>query len=219
MKRCLFSLLALVIHAQASLALTVEESALIEQAIDPGVTSISWEESSAIKAMGPDAVAPILEAYAIGDEAQRAKLASLLYRLKFKNEKAKELLLRDVKTQNPDLRISVQYALGTVSNDQIVVKTLLDNMRNDGNAFFRDKAACALAYDQPHLDNHQKYYLYRGLIDGLSDDKQQVRNIAIKALKIHTGQTMGYSAAGGPENREAAIAQWNEWLREYQQSL
>ena len=39
---------------------------------------------------------------------------------------------------------------------------------NDSNALFRDKAACALAYDQIHLTDEQKVQLYEGLISGLS---------------------------------------------------
>jgi len=47
--------------------------------------------------------------------------------------------------------MSVQYALGRVSSDVSVVDALLDNMQNDALLLFRDKAACALAYDQVHL--------------------------------------------------------------------
>ena len=45
----------------------------------------------------------------------------------------------------------MQWALGRVSDDPAVVDVLLENMRNDPNPLFRDKAACALAYDQIHL--------------------------------------------------------------------
>ena len=48
---------------------------------------------------------------------------------------------------------------------------LLDNMRNDANPLFRDKAACALAYDQIHLTEKQKVRLYEGLINSLNDAK------------------------------------------------
>ena len=45
----------------------------------------------------------------------------------------------------------MQWALGRVSDDPDVVDVLLENMQNDPCPLFRDKAACALAYDQIHL--------------------------------------------------------------------
>ena len=83
----------------------------------------------------------------------------------------------------------MQWALGRVSSEDKVVDTLLGIMRNDHTELFRDKAACALAYDQIHLSDTQKVDLYAGLIGGLDDRKPQVRKISIQALKIHTGQT------------------------------
>ena len=56
-----------------------------------------------------------------------------------------------------------------------VVDVLLDNMRNDPVPLFRDKAACALAYDQIHLAPAQKLRLFEGLIGALDDPKPQVR--------------------------------------------
>ena len=103
------------------------------------------------------------------------------------------MLLQDIHTQNEKLRLQVQWALGRVSDDTQVVDILAGIMRDDPNALFRDKAACALAYDQIHLTEKQKVQLYGKLIDALSDPKPQVRAIAIQALSIHTGQTKGFN--------------------------
>src|SRR5207247_437736 len=116
-------------------------------------------------------------------------------------------------------RLQVQWALGRVSDDTQIVDILYDIMRNDPNALFRDKAACALAYDQIHLTEKQKVMLYRKLIDALSDSKPQVRTIAIQALNIHTGQSKGFNPGGTDEERQNAIARWNLWLAEYERNL
>src|SRR5262249_49426393 len=106
-------------------------------------------------------------------------------------------------------------ALGRVSPDIDVVDVLLDNMQNDANPLFRDKAACALAYDQIHLTEKQKVHLYEGLIGDLDDPKLDVRSIAALALNIQTGQTKGFNANAAPAQRQAAIREWRKWLDEY----
>jgi len=212
-------ILVVAAYTQNCLALTPDEADLVNRAIASRAPVVPLEDRMAIKAIGSEALDPIAAAYAEGDEAQKIRLASLLWHLGLENEKAADVLLKDAKTDHTELRLMVQYALGSVSGDRIVVETLLDNMRHDKRALFRDKAACALANDQRHLDYQQRYYLYRGLIDGLGDELYQVRDISIRALQIHLGQRMGYDPAGSPEERNASIASWNEWLKEYQQSI
>jgi hypothetical protein len=123
--------------------------------------------------------------------------------------------MADVHTKNQSLRLQVQYALGRVSDDGDVVEVLLDNMQNDANPLFRDKAACALAYDQIHLTEKQKVRLYEGLINALSDPKVDVRSIARLALRIQTGQTKRFKATGSSTERELAVREWKKWLEEY----
>ena len=124
-------------------------------------------------------------------------------------------LLKDAHTTNPDLRIAVQYALGRVSDSEKVVDTLLEIMRNDGSPIFRDKAACALSYDQIHLTEAQKVRLYAGLIDALADPKPQVQVIAITSLKILTGQDKGFRRSDPPEKKQQSMEAWKRWLAEY----
>jgi HEAT repeat protein len=135
------------------------------------------------------------------------------------SEEAEEALMRDVHTGNPDLRLAVQYALGRVSDAPEVVDTLLDTLQNDGNPLFRDKAACALAYDQVHLNPAQKVRVYEGLIQALSSPMAQVRAVSIQALSILTGQTKGFHYLLDEERRERSIAMWEKWLEEYRGKL
>jgi hypothetical protein len=83
----------------------------------------------------------------------------------------------------------------------------------------RDKAACALTYDQPHLSPRELVRLYAGLIRALSDGKQQVREIAILALRLRTGQDKGFQAGAPLEERQKAVRVWMDWLAEYKRSV
>lgn len=211
--------LVLILYTATCFSLTDTELEMIDRIIHSGETRIPAEDVLAIGKFGAAAHEQLNKAYEQADAAGKARLANLFWRLGAKNPDATELLLADAKTRDRSLRLSVQYALGSVSDDPIVVETLLDTMLNDNNGLFRDKAACALANDQPHLDYHQKYELYRGLIIGMSNELFQIRDISFRVLKIHTGQSLGYTPYGGPEKRVESLVRWNEWLAEYQQSL
>lgn len=169
----------------------------------------------AIRVMGPSVLPQLAKIYEQSDEAQRATIANVFYSLAWKSDDAKRALLRDVHTKNQTLRVQVQWALGRVSDDPMVVDVLLENMTEDGNPLFRDKAACALAEDQIHLTPHQKIRLYEGLIHALDDPKPDVRAIAVQALQILTQQTKGYNPGAPPEQRRLAKEAWQRWLDEY----
>lgn len=169
-----------------------------------------------LKKMGAGVMDELAALYQTSSEQERVMIANAFYQLGWKSSSAKQALMRDVHTDKRYLRVSVQYALGRVSNDDDVVDVLLKNMQEDENPYFRDKAACALAYDQPHLTEAQKVELYRGFIGALSDPKPQVRAIAIKALSIHTGQTKGFDPNGLAEDREYIKKEWENWLKEYE---
>jgi hypothetical protein len=153
--------------------------------------------------------------YQSAGESDRAGIAAAFYGLGWKSPEAKRALTPDVHTANQALRIQVQYALGRVSSDADVVDVLLDNMQNDANPLFRDKAACALAYDQIHLTEREKVRLYDGLIRALSDAKLDVRSIAALALSIQTGQTKGFDANADAARRDASVREWRKWLDDY----
>ncbi|MGZ5494667.1 MAG: HEAT repeat domain-containing protein [Thermoanaerobaculia bacterium] len=172
-----------------------------------------------LKAMGPEVLPHLARIYSKSSEDDRAVLAWIMYSIGQKSPEARAVLLKDIETQNPRLRLQVQWALGRVSDDTEVVDILAKIMMSDENPTFRDKAACALAYDQIHLSEKQKVKLYGKLIEGLSDSKRQVRMIAIKALEIHTGQTKGFDPNGTDEDRRNSITRWKLWLDTYEKNL
>ena len=180
---------------------------------------VAREDAEGLRALGPKVLPEMVRLYTNGDLAQRARVANLLYRLGWKSPEAAGALLRDVRTPDVGLRIAVQYALGRVSDQPVVVDELLHNMMDDPNPLLRDKAACALAYDQIHLSEAEKVRIYEGLIRALASEEQQVREIAILALQIHTGQRKGFIPFAPPEKRRESIARWQRWLAEYKASL
>jgi len=200
------------VAAALSLAIFASAGSTLDQAV-------AADDLEAIKAMGPSVMPRLARMYGAGDEERRQRLASIFYRLGWKSEEAKDALIKDVHTPNQGLRLEVQWALGRVSNDVSVVDVLLDNMQNDAQLLFRDKAACALANDQIHLTPAQKVHLYEGLIRALDDPKMDVRRIAALVLQIQTGQDKGFRFAGPPEARARAVEAWRQWLAEYRSQL
>jgi len=178
-----------------------------------------WEE---LRALGPGIMGELAELYrSRQDPAQRERVAGAFYQLGWPSEEAAAALLPDVEgeTVEPRLRITAQYALGRVSDDPMVIQVLLRNLRHSRGLRIRDKAACALAYDQIHLSPAQKALLFRGLIGSLDDEKPDVRRIALQALRIHTGQSRGYDPDGPREERLEAMGGWYRWLDEYESQL
>ena len=178
-----------------------------------------WDRFAELEAMGRDVLPVLARLYEQSDLAERREIANVFYRLGWESPEAKQVLLADLHTADPNLRLSVQWALGRVSGDEDVVPLLLEIMRDDPNPLFRDKAACALASDQIHIDPAQRLRLLAGLVGALEDPKPQVRQIALQALQIHTGQTKGFQPNGQPEARAAAVARWRRWLAEYERNL
>lgn len=177
-------------------------------------------EYNSLKYQGPGVVDDLVRLYqSTSDPEKKASIAIAFYVLGQKSEKARVALLADAHTLHEQLRIRVQWALGRVSNDDVVVDTLLDTMRRDPNPLFRDKAACGLASDQIHLTEPQKYGLYQRLIALLDDPNFETRDFAIRILQIHTGQRRGYHAALPEEVRRERTERWRQWLEEYRAAL
>ena len=212
-KYLLISGLLLLIQGMTSVSMAAVSEIEVRELLGPPV------RIDQLRAHGPDVLPVMARFYTSADEAGRTRIATTFYRLGWPSQEAYQALIQDIHTTNPQLRLQVQWALGRVSGEDIVVDTLLDIMRNDGNVLFRDKAACALAYDQIHLGEQQKVALYSGLIDGLEDPKQQVRDISIKALQIHTGQTRGFKAVADESQRARSVQEWRKWLAEYRANL
>jgi len=191
---------------------------------DPSIAQLQqWvagHNVAAIRALGRPVLPKLVRLYeASKEDGFKARVAQTLYELSWESPEAKVALMKDVHTLNQDLRLQVQWALGRVSSDQDVVDTLLANMRRDPNPLFRDKAACALAYDQIHLTEQQKFRLFGSLIEALRDEKSDVRHIALLALQIHTGQTKGFDPGASRADREQKVKLWQSWLEQYKLGL
>ncbi len=168
-----------------------------------------------LRTIGPEAIPALLFLYETGDDPLRVQLAGMFHELAWPSPLVESALLRDIETKNVELRLAVFYALGRVSSDPEVVEMLLDILQHDPNPLLRDKAACALAYDQVHLkEPRQKVRLYGGLIRALSSTEQQVQALAIQALSILTGETKGFHPAFPPERQQRSIEMWERWLNE-----
>ena len=173
-----------------------------------------------IKKLGPDVMPLLINSYKNAtDDLTKSKVAWVFYRLSWRSEEAKEIMLEDIHTTDSALRLQVQWALGRVSDDPVVVESLVHNMTNDSNPLFRDKAACALASDQIFQSPEQRYTMLEKIIDSLADEKAQVRHIANLALEINTGQIKGYQYNLELEERQKAIERWRAWLEEYRINL
>ena len=182
--------------------------------------AVEANDLEGLRAIGPDAVPALLFLYETGDDPLRVQLARLFHELAWPSPEVERALVRDLETRNVELRLAVYYALGRVSSDPEVVELLLDVLKHDPNPLLRDKAACALAYDQVHLkEPQQKVRLYEGLIQALSSSERQVQALAIQALSILTGETKGFHPAFPPDRQQRSIAMWERWLTEVKAGL
>ena len=173
-----------------------------------------------LQTIGPEAIPALLFLYETGDDPLRIQLAGLFHELAWPSPEVERALVRDMQTRNVELRLAVFYALGRVSSDPAVVEMLLEVLRYDPNPLLRDKAACALAYDQVHLkEPRQKVRLYQGLIQALSSSERQVQALAIQALSILTGETKGFHPAFPPDRQQRSIEMWERWLTEVKAGL
>ncbi len=180
---------------------------------------VETQDLAGLRERGPAILPQLVELYRGSDEAGKANVAWIFYELGWKSEAAKDAMMADVHTADANLRLQVQWALGRVSADDAVVDVLLDNLQNDQNPLFRDKAACGLASDQIHLTDSQKARLYERVIGLLESPRVETRRLAIQILEVHTGQRKGY-IFGAPEAvRADALAAWKRWLAEYREAL
>jgi HEAT repeat protein len=208
-----FLLVPLTIHAQAPFP--GEEMTLSQRV----TLALEANDLEGLRAIGPEAVPALVFHYETGDEALRLQIAQLFHELAWPSPEVERVLMTDVRSHNIELRLAVFYALGRVSDNPEVVATLLDILQNDPNPLFRDKAACALAYDQVHLREPQKVQLYAGLIQALSSPERQVQALAIQALSILTGETKGFHPAFPPDRQQRSIEMWERWLTEVKAGL
>jgi hypothetical protein len=189
-------------------------------AVDPAVREAALQGNLEIlRARGPAVLPQLVSLYRESGPHERAAVARAFYGLGWKSEDAKQVLLGDLATQDVELRLQAQWALGRVSADPAVVDRLFANMENDPNLLFRDKSACALANDQIHLDPQARLAMMRRVVERLESSDIETRSLAVRILQAWTGQAKGFLPAAPPEHRAAAVARWRAWLVEYERSM
>jgi hypothetical protein len=199
-------------------ALAVPVFAAPAQSPDLGAL-VAARDYEGLEALGPDVLPALVRLYRASDPERRADVANVFYWLGWKSGEAAEAMLEDAHTEHRRLRLSVQWALGRVSNDDAVVDTLLETLVEDPDPLFRNKAGCGLASDQIHLTETQKLRLYERLVDLLESSKPETRSLAIRILHAHTGQAKGFQPILPAEHRAKAVERWRQWLDEYRAAI
>jgi hypothetical protein len=197
--------------AASATAPTAVEAAVREAALQGNL--------DVLRARGPAVLPQLVSLYRESGPHERAAVARAFYGLGWKSEEAKQVLLGDLATQDVELRLDVQWALGRVSADPVVVDRLFANMENDPNLMFRDKSACALANDQIHLDPRARLAMMRRVVERLESPDPETRSLAVRILHAWTGQAKGFLPGAPPEHRAAAVERWRAWLVEYERSM
>lgn len=209
----------LAVHLLASSAVLAQQAPPREELRLTLKRHVEAGDAESVAAYGPGVMPLLLDLYREADREERIGIANTLYRLGWRSEEAKELLTRDARSLNQDLRIQAQYALGRVSDDPAIIDLLIENLQKGFNPLVRDKAACGLAYDQIHLDDHQKARLLRKVIELLESPNAETRMLAIRVLHVHTGQTKGFVPALPESHRAVAVERWRRWIEEYEANL
>jgi hypothetical protein len=173
-----------------------------------------------IKEYGYGAIPILTELYKEAESnREKSKIADVFWRLGWKSPQIEEALMGDLDSTDEGLKINVQWGIAKSTQSSEVINKLLYNLEYDSSALVRDKAACALASDFIHISPEQRIVILRGLIKGLSNDIQQVRNSSILALAIQTGQRKGFVATADADSRTESITVWHEWLDEYERNI
>ena len=189
-------------------------------AVDAAVREAALQGNLEIlRARGPAVLPQLVSLYRESRPHERAAVARAFYGLGWKSEEAKQVLLADLATQDVELRLQAQWALGRVSADPEVVDRLFANMEKDPNLLFRDKSACALANDQIHLDPQARLAMMRRVVERLESSDPETRSLAVRILQVWTGQAKGFLPGAPPEHRAAAVARWRLWLVDYERSM
>lgn len=173
-----------------------------------------------IETFGYDAIPFLTELYAEADNnLDKSRIAWVFWRLGWKSTEIEQALLPDLDTSDANFKVWVQWGIAKSTQSDEVINKLLFNLENDPSPFVRDKAACALASDFIHISPTQRITILRGLVDGLSNETQQIRGSSIQALLVQTGQTKNYVATADVSSRAQAIDVWEEWVDEYERNL
>lgn len=108
-----------------------------------------------------------------------------------------------LKSEDPMIRMGCSWILGRVGNTGAI--PALEGALDDPVPFVRYEVAS-------QLGNLGARSGYRVLVNGLSDDRVEMRFKCFEALQDLSGNTFGYSHTAAPEVRKVAVDQWESWM-------
>ena len=107
--------------------------------------------------------------------------------------------------QNDDAmtRMGCAWVLGRLGNSAAIAP--LEGALDDPVPFVRYEVASQLG----NLGSKSGYTV---LVEGLSNERVEMRFKCFEALHELTGNTFGYSHTAAPEARKVSVEEWNSWL-------
>lgn len=173
-----------------------------------------------IESFGYGAIPILTELYSEAESnSEKSRIAWVFWRLGWKSPEIEQAMAADLESNDANLKVWVQWGIAKSTQSSEVINKLVYNLENDPSPFVRDKAACALASDFIHISPSQRLIILKGLVAGLDNEILQVRKSSLQALQIQTGQSKGFVPTAEEAERAQSIAEWNQWLEEYEQSL
>ena len=100
-------------------------------------------------------------------------------------------------------RMGCSWVLGRLANSAAV--PALEGALDDPVPFVRYEVASQLG----NLGSRKGYSV---LVEGLSDERVEMRFKCFEALHELTGNTFGYSHTSAPEARKVSVEEWHSWL-------
>jgi HEAT repeat protein len=168
----------------------------------------AWERMTSARLLGQRrdraAVVPLIAA--LGDRSTQVRIAATWALGRIGDGVAVAPLLDVLRTAAVDLRLEAAAALAGFRRRE-GVDELLRNLANPDPRWRQlacEKVGEARVWEAlPQLS---------GL---LTDDRRPVRDAAASALRAITGQDLGYYPADPPDQRDAAVRRWQEYIRQH----
>ncbi|MEM8882944.1 MAG: HEAT repeat domain-containing protein [Planctomycetota bacterium] len=108
-----------------------------------------------------------------------------------------------LKSEDPMTRMGCAWVLGRVGNTAAI--PALEDALNDPVPYVRYEVASQIGV----LGGKGGY---KTLVQGLTDERVEMRFKCFEALQELTGNTFGYSHTAAPEVRKVAVEQWEAWV-------
>jgi HEAT repeat protein len=140
--------------------------------------------------------------------ARGQELLEILRALTNAGEPAYEILLEGLEEDSPAVRAGCALVLGSSGDRRLLPH--LETMREDPDPSVRYEVARALV----RLGDWSGVPV---LVGGMRDPSPVVRGLCHDTLREAAKVDFGFSPAGSPEEREAAVTRWEEWWSRRQQ--